>query len=225
MASTTKCLWGVLASVLLSGCLSVDPSRPEPTYKPAYPRVAAAEPASLGAIYQTAGGLSLFRDSRASQIGDLLTIQLEERTSSSKSAETTIKKESEHKLPNPSVFGKLIDGSTDDLNDINNTAEFNGEAESDQSNSLSGTLSAVVAEVLPNGLLLVQGEKWLNLNRGEEYVRVSGLVRPADISADNSVSSLRLADARIAYSGTGALADSNRSGWLSRFFLNPILPF
>lgn len=225
MSNFIKLIVGALLGVSLGGCLGVDPSRPEPIYKPAYPRAAPVEPASAGAIYQTSGGLSLFRDSRASQIGDLLTIQLEERTSSSKSAETSIKKESENKLPNPSVFGNLVRGTSPDYTDIENSAEFSGEAESDQSNSLSGTLSAVVAEVLPNGLLLVQGEKWLNLNRGEEYIRVSGLVRPADIGADNSVSSLRLADARIAYSGTGELANSNRSGWLSRFFLNPILPF
>jgi flagellar L-ring protein precursor FlgH len=74
-------------------------------------------------------------------------------------------------------------------------------------------------------LMLVQGEKWLNLNRGEEYIRVSGLLRPEDIDANNTVSSLRLADARIAYSGTGELADSNQPGWLTRFFLNPIFPF
>jgi flagellar L-ring protein precursor FlgH len=79
--------------------------------------------------------------------------------------------------------------------------------------------------VLPNGLLVVQGEKWLNLNRGEEYVRVSGLLRPEDVDGQNTVSSLRLADARIAYSGTGDFADTNKAGWLSRFFLSPLMPF
>ena len=83
----------------------------------------------------------------------------------------------------------------------------------------------MVAEVLPNGLLLVQGEKWMNFNRGEEYLRVSGLVRPEDVDAYNSVSSLRLADARISYSGTGELADSNTPSWLSRFFFHPVMPF
>ena len=76
-------------------------------------------------------------------------------------------------------------------------------------NSLNGTISAVIAAVLPNGLLKVQGEKWFQLNRGEEYVRVSGLLRAADISPDNSVSSQRMADARIAYSGTGEIAQAN----------------
>ena len=224
MSRLHKAILGIGLSLPLAGCLGVDPTRPEPIYKPAYPRIAPVAPASAGAIYQTGAGLSLFGDSRANQIGDVLTIVLQEQTSSSKSAETSIKKESDNRLPNPSVFGNLVRGTSEDYTDIESEAEFSGEAESDQSNSLSGTLSAVVAEVLPNGLLLVQGEKWLNLNRGEEYVRVSGLVRPEDIGSDNSVSSLRLADARIAYSGTGELADSNRAGWLSRFFLNPIWP-
>jgi flagellar L-ring protein FlgH len=79
--------------------------------------------------------------------------------------------------------------------------------------------------VYPNGLLQVQGEKWLKLNRGEEYVRVSGLVRQEDIDGSNRVSSLKLADARLAYSGTGELADSNSAGWLMRFFLSPLMPF
>ncbi|MDH3643141.1 MAG: flagellar basal body L-ring protein FlgH [Gammaproteobacteria bacterium] len=220
---TIAALAGLLT---LGGCVSVDPARPEPIYKPAYPRATPLVEASAGAIYQTGGALSLFDDRRASRVGDVVTILLQEQTSSSKSAETSIKKESETELPNPTLFGNLVRGSTEPLmNEIESESEFTGEAESDQSNSLSGTLSAVVAEVLPNGLMLVQGEKWLNLNRGEEYVRVSGLLRPEDIDASNRVSSLRLADARIAYSGTGELADSNRAGWLSRFFLNPIFPF
>jgi flagellar L-ring protein precursor FlgH len=224
--SITMAAGMALVLSVLGGCITVDPVRPEPVYKPAYPRAAPLAPASAGAIYQSGGGLSLFGDSRASRVGDVVTILLQEQTSSSKSAETSIKKETDTELPKPTLFGNLVRGSTEPLmNEVETETEFSGEAESDQSNSLSGTLSAVVAEVLPNGLMLVQGEKWLNLNRGEEYIRVSGLLRPEDIDANNRVSSLRLADARIAYSGTGELADSNQAGWLTRFFFNPIFPF
>ena len=76
-----------------------------------------------------------------------------------------------------------------------------------------------VAEVYPNGNLLVRGEKWLTLNQGEEFVQISGIVRPVDIAPDNSVPSFKVADARITYSGTGTLADSNRPGLLARFFM------
>ncbi len=226
MMSASKYPLILAVVVVLQGCISVDPVRPEPLYSPTYPVVPPAEPASAGSIFQGARSVALYEDARANQIGDVVTIFFEERTRSSKSAETAIRKDSTTELPNPTVFGNVVDGNSDTtLNSIDNSTEFGGEAESDQENSLSGTLTAVVADVLPNGLLLVQGEKWLNLNRGEEYLRVSGLLRPEDIDGNNSVSSLRLADARIAYSGTGELASSNEAGWLTKFFLNPVYPF
>lgn len=216
----------LLTLALLGGCVASPPGRPEPVYKPAYPTLPPVRPASPGAVYQSHSTLSLYGDNRADQVGDVVTIVFEERTQSSKSAGTSISKESDNEILNPTLFGNLVRGHTEPLgNEIESSSEFEGEAQSDQRNSLSGTLTAVVSEVLPNGLLLVQGEKWLNLNRGEEYLRVSGLVRPEDIDGDNIVSSLRLADARIAYSGTGELANSNSAGWLTRFFLNPIFPF
>lgn len=217
---------GLLLVLLLGGCISTPPARPEPVYRPAYPAMPVREAASPGSIYQTHSSLALYGDRRADQVGDVVTIVFEERTQSSKSAETSISKSSENQVLNPTLLGNLVRGHTEPLaNQIDSASDFEGQAESDQRNSLSGTLTAVVSEVLPNGLLLVQGEKWLNLNRGEEYLRVSGLVRPEDIDGRNTVSSLRLADARIAYSGTGELADSNRAGWLTRFFMNPIFPF
>ncbi len=218
----------VLLSVCaLSGCIGLTPHRSEPTYDPVYPVVPPAAPSQNGGLYQTGYGIDLFDDRRAMRAGDILTIVLQERTQSSKSAATTISKNSASELPEPTILGSVISGSgTNGLfNSIENSNKFNGAAGSDQSNSLSGTISAVVTAVYPNGLLRVQGEKWLQLNRGEEYVRVSGLVRQEDIDGSNAVSSLRLADARLAYSGTGELADSNAAGWLTRFFLSPWMPF
>ena len=95
---------------------------------------------------------------------------------------------------------------------------FDGSASSDQSNSLTGSISVTVSEVLPNGILRIQGEKWLKLNQGDEYIRLTGLVRPQDIGTDNTVPSSKVADARIAYGGTGEFDQVNRQGWLSRFF-------
>jgi flagellar L-ring protein precursor FlgH len=82
-----------------------------------------------------------------------------------------------------------------------------------------------VADVLPNGIIAVRGEKWLTLNSGDELVRIAGLVRADDIATDNTVSSTRVADARITYSGTGAFADASQPGWFDRFFLSPLFPF
>ncbi|MCB1686737.1 MAG: flagellar basal body L-ring protein FlgH, partial [Pseudomonadales bacterium] len=200
----------IIVLALVHGCMirpPLPPSREEPTYRPAYPSLPALPPPAPGSLVSAEAAWSLFDDSRARRVGDVVTIRLEERTQSSKSAETTIAKGSQIELPNPTLFGNLVQGHDDLLfNSIDSQKGFSGSAESDQSNRLSGTLTAVIAEVLPNGLMLVQGEKWMNLNRGEEYLRVSGLVRPEDVDAYNAVSSLRLADARISYSGTGATA-------------------
>lgn len=206
-------------------CVGITPKRSEPSYEPAFPLVAPPPPAQPGGLYQAGYGLDLYDDRRATRPGDIVTIILQERTRSSKSAETTISKDAVSELPEPTILGEVISGANGLLNSIENSNKFNGAAGSDQSNSLTGTISAVVTAVYPNGLLQVQGEKWLQLNRGEEYVRVSGLVRQEDIDGSNMVSSLKLADARLAYSGTGELADSNTAGWLTRFFLSPLLPF
>ncbi len=82
-----------------------------------------------------------------------------------------------------------------------------------------------VAEVLPNGNLRIQGEKWMRINQGQEYIRMRGIVRPVDIRADNSVFSTQVADAQLAYGGTGSVADSSSPGWLTRFFNSPAWPF
>ena len=107
---------------------------------------------------------------------------------------------------------------------LENETEFDGEGASSQSNRLQGDITVTVAQRLPNGNLLVRGQKWIAINQGKEYVRIQGIVRPIDIDPDNSISSLKVADARISYGGTGALADANRPGLLSRFF-NMGLPF
>jgi len=218
----------IFITIIQSGCVMTPvPARAEPVYKPVWPQVMPAQPISASSLFVATRSLTLFDDRRARNVGDIITITLEESTRSSKSAETSIKKGTKNEILNPKVLGSIVSGTGADniFSQLESGTEFDGEAESDQSNSLTGTLTAMVSKVLPNGLLLVQGEKWFQLNRGEEYVRVSGLVRPEDIGGDNTVSSQRLADARIAYSGTGALAQANEAGWLTRFFLGSVFPF
>ncbi len=228
MVNNKQTTCAVFVATLLCGCTSmIPPSREEPSYRPAYPLMEPPPPAESGGLYQTGYGVSLFDDRRAMRVGDIVTIRLQERMQSSKSADTTISKDSSSTVIEPTILGSVITGSGAGglLTDTSSDHQFNGAAASDQSNSLTGTISAVVTAIYPNGLLLVQGEKWLNLNRGEEYVRVSGLVRREDVDGTNSVSSLRLADARLAYSGTGPVANSNAPGWLTRFFLSPFMAF
>ena len=101
---------------------------------------------------------------------------------------------------------------------LSNRSDFSGGSDASQSNSLSGQISVSVIRVLANGNLMVRGEKWLMLNNGNEYVRVTGIVRSEDVSSDNTVSSQRIANARIQYGGTGDFASTQERGWLSKFF-------
>lgn len=107
---------------------------------------------------------------------------------------------------------------------ISGKRDFDGSATSAQQNMLRGSITVAVHQVLPNGVLVIRGEKWLTLNQGDEYMRVTGLVRADDVARDNSVSSQRIANARISYAGRGALSDANSAGWLTRFFNHPLFP-
>ncbi|MGE3296928.1 MAG: flagellar basal body L-ring protein FlgH [Porticoccaceae bacterium] len=210
-------------ALLASGCTGVAhrgaaEESPPPAALPDYGPV-------NGAIYHRATARPLFEDVKARAVGDLLTVVLAENMNAKKSASTTTQKDSAISLPVPTLFGKS--GSDLDFlnNEIDATRGFKGAGSSAQSNALTGTMTVAVVDVLPNGNLLVRGEKKVALNRGDEHIRISGIVRPADVSPANTIVSTRIADARITYAGTGELADSNAAGWLGRFFSSVIWPF
>ena len=102
--------------------------------------------------------------------------------------------------------------------------DFTGGGEAEQSNALSGEITVTIAQVFPNGTMLVRGEKQLTLNRGDEFIQISGLVRQSDVGPDNRIASTRVADAKITYTGKGEFARSSKQGWLQRFF-SRISPF
>ncbi len=176
----------------------------------------AATPAT-GAIFQVSDGYSaLYEGWRARRVGDPLTIVLVERTAASKSSSSKLDSAGGFSLTPPTTGALSLFGKTDAS--VSGDRNFNGKGSADQSNSLSGEVSVTVAEVYPNGTMLVQGQKRVTLNRGDEFVRIKGIVRVADVSADNRVLSTRVADAQIAYTGKGDVARAGRQGWLSRFF-------
>ncbi len=179
-----------------------------------------------GSLFQVRS-VSLFEDPKPFQVGDVLTVLLQERTNASKSAETSTTKDEDVSFDVPSILGftPTNDGNTLLAADIQAEREFEGEADSSQSNSLTGQITVTVVDVFPNGNLVVKGEKWLTLNKGKEYIRIAGVVRPQDITAENTVVSTKLADAQIAYSGEGFLADANEQGWLGKFFNGKWWPF
>jgi len=108
--------------------------------------------------------------------------------------------------------------------DLNNQRQFTGQGQSVQNNKLIGSLSVTVAKVLANGNLVVQGEKWVRINQANEFVQLSGIVRPRDIRPDNSLSSDRVANARISYGGVGQINNANTQGWLSKVIWGPFFP-
>ena len=217
--------------ILQVACIIPAAVRPDdPAYAPKLPITAQLPRTTAGAIYNPGSAHSLFTDNKASRIGDVITIVLSEQTISKKSSAVSIEKDSEVSIAEDANGNTLL-GTNPTFNNmslatsIGGEREFDGGAEADQSNSLSGNISVTVADILPNGNLVVRGEKWITLNRGDEFIRVSGIVRPEDITTDNTVRSYKLANARISYSGRGSLADSQQMGWLSQFFNSPIWPF
>jgi flagellar L-ring protein precursor FlgH len=231
-------VFAAAAILALSGCNGSNPPRRDPEYAASLPapRVAPEQQAN-GAIYQAGYNLYLFEDIKARRVGDTLTIKLVEKTDATKSATSTIDKESTTTIANPTVLGSSplfsIPGAVPLANTDTNTletklsgnTEFDGKGDNTQKNSLIGDITVTVAEVLPNGNLVVRGEKRVSINQGNEYIKLSGIVRPIDIGVDNTVASTKVADATIIYNGDGQTASANKVGWLTRFFTSSLFPF
>ena len=223
--------------VILTACVNNQAKR-DPAYAAVRPvAVATPQEKNDGAIFDTRKNISLFEDYRARRVGDILTVRLDEKTEAEKETETKISKSNNNSITNPTLFGTtpefdlpgllpLANNKDNDLAfSLGSTHDFKGGGDSDQSNKLTGDISVSVVEVLPNGNMVIRGEKVITINQGNEYIRISGMISPRDIDADNTVSSKRIADAQIAYVGDGPTNDANVVGWLGRFFLSSLMPF
>lgn len=217
----------LLMLAFASACSTTHQAVSDPGFAAVRPIASQPIPMNDGAIYKAGYNIALYEDARAHRVGDILTIILQERTNASKTASTTTAKTGEISMPAPTIFGKGIIHNGKDILSAEVTAErdFTGEGDSTQSNSLTGNITVTIAEVLPNGNMLVKGEKLLTLNQGSEHIRISGIVRSADITPENTVLSSQVADAHIVYGGQGVLAESNTKGWLQRVFDGPWWPF
>ena len=214
-------------AALLGGCVIAGDVRPYPAMAPIQPIMPPQAAPTAGAIYAAGPTLQLYSDRRARDVGDLLTITLLENTTATTSANTATNKESNLSIGTPSIFGAPVSlGGKDVLSaTASGKRDFTGKGNSAQSNRLQGSVTVTVVQRLPNGNLVVQGQKNLRLNQGDELVQVQGIVRPGDIAPDNSIPSSRVAEARIVYGGRGPVAQSNAMGWLSRFFNSGLTPF
>lgn len=227
MSTTISNSKGVIAalmgglSLLLGGCATTSHLEDRPLPEPVYQAPAER---SAGSLYDAQGGIWLFGDQRARNVGDVLTVVLQESTSASKSATTSTSKNQDVSLEVPSFFGQIA-VPTNYAAELGSERGFEGSGSSKQSNQLTGQLTVQVVERLNGGVLRIAGKKRLRLNQGVEVLQLTGLVRPQDITPDNTVQSQRIANAEISYSGRGAVADSNAQGWLARFFSSPLFPF
>jgi len=218
--------WLAAALALLSGCAAIETVPPTAVHQPmsVRPDGQAPAPAANGAIYQAALARPLFEDRRARHVGDIITINLVERNTATKSANTSATRSSEmtggitasSRLPLGGLNGLNVEAGVD--------SGFNGAGSARANNAFNGTITVTVIDVYANGNLLVSGEKMVAINQGNEFIRFSGVVDPNTVTSTNTVQSIQVADARIEYRGTGVIDQSNTMGWLQRFFL-AILPF
>ena len=217
----------LIVTFMLSGCGMTQPIIPnDPNYAPVVPEIQTTPVLTSGSLFQSDYAQNLYSDIKAHRVGDIITVQLAEATTAKKKAKTELDKQSNVALQTPILLGSPMTYHGNPINaNVNMANAFAGESDEDQSNSLTGSISVHVVQVMANGDLQVRGEKWITLNNGDEYIRLSGVIRPEDISPQNSIPSTRVANARIQYAGTGAFADVQQQGWLSRFFNNPLWPF
>ncbi|HAI48407.1 flagellar basal body L-ring protein FlgH [Atlantibacter hermannii] len=213
----------ILLAATLAGCESpaMTVQKDDPAFAPPQLAPEPTPEGRAGGVFQAGYNWSLTADRRAWRVGDILTVMLEETTQSSKQAKTNFGKNSSVDIAAPTAFGHTADKLAANADA---SRDFDGAATSQQQNSLRGSITVSIQKVLPNGVMLIGGEKWLTLNQGDEYIRVTGLVRADDIQNDNTISSQRIGNARISYAGRGALSDSNAAGWLTRLFNHPLFP-
>ncbi|MCP4075231.1 MAG: flagellar basal body L-ring protein FlgH [Gammaproteobacteria bacterium] len=214
--------------VLLQACSTTRVQvQPDPMFAPIDLKQSRYQPVNNGAIFQQGRSVRLFEDSKAFRVGDLLSVSLSESTNATKSAATKTTKDDEFSIGGGTFFGVTPTNNGDEVlsNSLTSEREFEGSGDSAQSNSLRGVITVMVSEILPNGNMVVRGEKIIGLNQGSEFIRLTGIVRPQDVSSNNEVVSGKLANARIFYGGGGVVAEANTKGWLSRFFSSPVFPF
>jgi flagellar L-ring protein precursor FlgH len=225
-----KLLYVGLGLMLLSGCQSTNSREPlpnDPFYAPIMPEIPRQKVADDGSLFQPDMANNLFSDVKARRVGDIITVNLQENTRATKSAGTSTSKATGVAVnPILGLGGSALNIGNESIQlGLDASNDFEGDSTANQSNNLTGSISVTVVQVMANQNLIVRGEKWLTLNNGDEYIRLTGVVRPADVSPTNEIESTKIANARIQYSGTGSFDTAQKEGWLSGFFSSEYWPF
>ncbi len=216
-------------TVLLAGCTTTMevPVQDSTFFEPVVPEQPDDQIVATGSLFKTSLASSLYSDSKARRVGDIISITLQESTQATKKAKNEYGSEATNTLNPITGFGGLPikNGNRAIQFGLDASNDFKGDSKADQSNSLTGTVSVNVLRVYPNGNLMIRGEKWIGLNTGREYIRLTGVIRQQDIGADNTILSTKVANARIEYSGTGSFHRGQQPGWFSKFFTSGWWPF
>ena len=210
------------AAALLAGCSTLNAPPKVDVAEPTH-ALPVAQPAPMvnnGAIFQAAQYRPLFEDHRARLVGDTLTVQIVEKVSATQKSTSSIDKSGELSagitaLP---LFKSNSFARANAAGSSSNT--FSGKGSTENSNDFSGTITAVVIQVLPNGHLVIAGEKQIGVNANVDVLRFSGQVDPRAIAPGNSIQSTQVANVRIEQRGRGQQAEAQSMGWLARFFMN-----
>ena len=205
----------VMCSLSACNALPPQPMSHSPQFEPVYPLITEQTKAATGAIYVGRQSDSWFGKSRSFQVGDVITVLLNESSQATRTQNGTVTRDSSNTLAPAGLqkFGSNLGGMFGGVNMLGGTVSNKGTGAADQQASLTGSVAVAVVEVMPNGNLVLRGEIQLALTEGTEIIQVAGIIRPDDVSPSNTVQSKRLANAQIAYRGTGDLANATRAGW------------
>lgn len=213
----------LLLPICLAACVTTVP--PTSVHQPMTARPQAiVVNNSNGSIFSTASSRPLFEDRRARFVGDIITINIVEKTAASKKSENSTTRTQTIDAGIPTLNNVPFKGLSNLSVSANDSNKFDGQGQNTSANDFTSSLTVTVIEVLPNGNLLVSGEKQVGLKEGEEFIRFSGVVNPNTITTANTVQSTQVADARIEYKANGFIDDAQVMGWLGKFFLT-FLPF
>lgn len=215
----------VAAALVVAGCSSVPSSNINQPLS-ARPKAPAPVVNANGAIFQANRGLVLFEDNRARYVGDTLTVKLVEKTEAKRKSETKEERDATASLsvPTPTVAGQKLPliGATTWAPESSSSQNFKDDETN--SNSVTGSITVTVVDVLENGYLVVSGEKQVAVNNDTEYIRLAGVVNPRHITREGAVNSTQIADARIESKNSQSIDQSQMTSMLARFFLT-MLPF
>ncbi len=206
-----------LSLALLAGC-SVIPPQPlahSPDFAPVYPQVRENPQQATGGIYHARLSDNFFGRGRTYQVGDVITVLLNEFTQAARTQKSELSRKSSNDVVPQGVQNKLANmgGLLGGTNLLGGNITNAGDGKADQRATLEGSVAVTVVEVMANGNLVLRGEKQLALSEGTEIIQVAGVIRPEDVAPNNTVQSRRLANAQITYRGTGDLAAATRPGW------------